>query len=176
MTMSDRDESPLAVVARFQVAPPVSVGDIANALGIRVIRRSLGSEVAGMIMRDPSAGNRSGFVIYINSDDHINRQRFTAAHELAHYILHRDLIENGVVDDTMYRSKELSSTYETQANQLAADILMPIRLVKKWRELLPNVKDLAKKFGVSEQAMSIRLSGIGSVHGTAKNSPGNVVF
>jgi Zn-dependent peptidase ImmA (M78 family) len=53
-----------------------------------------------------------------------------------------------------------NSVYETQANQLAADILMPIRLVKKWRPMIPNAKDLPKKFGVSEQAMSIRLKGL----------------
>jgi Zn-dependent peptidase ImmA (M78 family) len=69
------------------------------------------------------------------------------------------LIESGIVDDTMYRS-ELGSVYETQANQLAADILMPIRLVKKWRQTLPDEKDLAKKFDVSEQAMKIRLKGM----------------
>jgi Zn-dependent peptidase ImmA (M78 family) len=33
---------------------------------------------------------------------HPNRQRFTLAHEIAHYVLHRDLVENGIVDDTMY--------------------------------------------------------------------------
>lgn len=69
------------------------------------------------------------------------------------------MIESGIVDDTMYRS-ELGSVYETQANQLAADILMPIRLVKKWRQTLPDEKDLAKKFDVSEQAMKIRLKGM----------------
>ena len=170
------NESPLAIVAQHQKEPPISVGDIAQALGVPLMRQSLGSAVSGMIMRDPIKGGRSGFVIYVNSDDHPNRQRFTAAHEIAHYILHRDLIESGVIDDTMYRS-ELGSIYESQANQLAADILMPIRLVKRWRDSIPDVKELAKKFGVSEQAMTIRLKSIGPKTGVPPASNmGSPVF
>ena len=153
------DESPMAVVARHQKEPPVMLGPIAKELGVKVTRLPLGKAIAGQIMRDPLKGGSSGFSILINSDDAMNRQKFTLAHELAHFILHRDLIESGIIDDTMYRS-ELGSTYETQANQLAADILMPIRLVKKWRLIEPDPKELAKRFDVSEQAMKIRLSGM----------------
>jgi hypothetical protein len=156
----ETNESPMAVVARHQKEPPVRLGPIAKELGIKVSLIPLGRSIAGQIMRDP-AGSPSGFSILINSDDATNRQRFTLAHELAHYILHRDLIESGIVDDTMYRS-ELGSVYETQANQLAADILMPIRLIKKYREQHPDsdFRELAKLFDVSEQAMKIRLSGM----------------
>jgi IrrE N-terminal-like domain len=153
------DESPLAVVARHQKKPPILLAPIAKELGIRVSRIPLGKSIAGQIMRDPLKGGPSGFSILINSDDALHRQKFTLAHELAHFILHRDLIESRIVDDTMYRS-DLGSAYETQANQLAADILMPIRLVKKCRELYPDPKDLAYLFEVSEQAMKIRLSGM----------------
>lgn len=155
----DNDESPLAVVARYQQRPPVDLNAISNELGIRVIITSLGTNIAGQLMRDPVRGGRSGFSIWINSSDHANRQRFTHAHELAHFILHKDLIENGIVDDTMYRSS-LSSYYEVQANKMAADILMPIRLVKIWRQRQPNVGTLAEVFKVSQEAMRIRLESI----------------
>jgi hypothetical protein len=153
------DVSPMAIVARHQIEPPVRLGPIAKDLGLRVKRVPLGKAIAGQIMRDPVNGGLAGFTIWINSEDAMNRQRFTMAHELAHFILHRDLIETGIVDDTMYRS-DLGNIYETQANQLAADILMPIRLVKKWRSIIPDPKELAKKFEVSEQAMKIRLNGL----------------
>lgn len=82
------------------------------------------------------------------------------AHEIAHFALHRDLIESGIIDDTMYRS-ELSDVYEVQANKMAADILMPIRLVKKQRELLGgDVGALARVFQVSQASMKIRLDGL----------------
>jgi predicted transcriptional regulator len=153
------DESPLAIVAKYQKAPPVMLGPIARELGIKVVRLPLGKLIAGQIIRGPKRGGPSGFLININSDDSINRQKFTLAHEIAHFILHRDLIEDGIIDDTMYRS-DLGNHYETQANQLAADILMPIRLVKKARETIYDPRELAKLFDVSEQAMKIRLSGM----------------
>lgn len=154
-------ESPMGVIARHQNSPPVDLAGMARDLGIRVFTLPLGADVSGQIMRDKIRGGRSGFAIYINASEHPNRQRFTFAHELAHFILHRDLIETGIVDDTMYRS-QLSNHYEVQANRLAADILMPVRLVKLWRIKERDPVRLATLFRVSEQAMKIRLSGIDS--------------
>lgn len=154
------DESPMAIIARHQTTWPIKVGPIARDLGIRVVRESLGPAIAGQLIRDKLRGGSSGFIVYINSDDSINKQKFTLAHEIAHFVLHRDLIDNGIIDDTMYRS-DLGGYYEVQANQLAADIIMPIRLVKRAIQEESDAKQLAKLFEVSEQAMKIRLKGMG---------------
>lgn len=149
---------PLAVVAKYQTVLPVNLDMIAHDLGIRVFDKPLGSNISGMLIRDHINGGTSGFAIFLNFDHAPNRKRFTFAHELAHFILHRDLIESGLTDDTMYRS-ELSNVYEVQANRMAADILMPIRLVKIHRAD-KSPQDLARLFGVSEAAMKIRLEGV----------------
>lgn len=154
------EEHPLAVVAKYQTTAPVNLNGIARDLNLPVISTSLSYDIAGQIVRDKRTSPRSGFVIYINSDQHENRQRFTLAHEIAHFILHRDLIESGIVDDTMYRSS-LSNHYEVQANRMAADILMPIRLVKAMYAKFPLVDALAGRFQVSSAAMKIRLDGLG---------------
>lgn len=148
-------EDPFSIIARHQKAPPVLLGPIAKDLKLRVHRMAMES-VAGMIKRD---NDGAGYVIFLNATDSVTRQRFTLAHEIAHYILHRDLIEDGVIDDTMYHSA-LSDRYETQANQLASDILMPVRLIKKYRAEHPGSdwKELAKAFEVSPEAMKIRLT------------------
>lgn len=153
------DESPLAVVAKFQNQVPVDLVAIAAALGVPVVHTPLGREIAGQITRDPRKGGRSGFVIHINSSEHPNRQRFTLAHEIAHFILHRDLIESGLIDDTMYRS-DLGDRYESQANRLAADILMPVRQVRKYLNTGMAVEALAQLFKVSAAAMKIRVDGM----------------
>jgi predicted transcriptional regulator len=150
------DESPMAVIARHQTRWPVMVGAIAKDLGIKVKRMSLGSAVAGQLMRDHVRGGKSGFVVFLNSDQSEKRQKFTLAHEIAHFVLHRDLIDHGVVDDTMYRS-ELSGHLESEANRLAADIVMPVRLVRRALQTERDPKKLASMFGVSEHAMKIRL-------------------
>ncbi len=155
----DLDYNPLAVVARYQTKAPVDLDAIARDLSIPLDYVNLGENIAGRITRDTRRSPRSGFIIQINSIQHSNRQRFTLAHELSHYILHRDLIESGIADDTMYRSG-LSSYLETQANRMAADILMPIRLVRKRYEALRSPELMAKEFGVSKAAMDIRLDGI----------------
>ncbi|HCM3005245.1 TPA: ImmA/IrrE family metallo-endopeptidase, partial [Klebsiella pneumoniae] len=93
------------------------------------------------------------------------RQRFTLAHEIAHFLLHRDRIGDGITDDILYRSK-LSDFMEVQANRLAADILMPGHLLeKKLLELTQTVElrdeqkieRLAEVAGVSTTAIKIRL-------------------
>lgn len=163
--MTPLDEgSPYEIIARFQQppkAPPVDVEGIATALGINVFRTNLGPTISGSLMRNHPRKGVSGFSILVNSIDAPTRQRFTIAHELAHYILHRDLIETGVTDDTMYRSAELKDYLETQADKTAADILMPVRLVKNWAVRRNRISLLAAAFDVSPQSMGIRLRGIG---------------
>jgi Zn-dependent peptidase ImmA (M78 family) len=161
------DQNPLEIVARYQRRAPVDLDAIARDLSIPVAYINLGADIAGRIMRDTRNNSRSGFTIQINSTQHTNRQRFTLAHELAHYVLHRDLIESGIVDDTMYRSG-MGSHLETQANRMAADIIMPIRLVKKMHEQIRSVDVMANKFGVSRSAMDIRLSGISGLVGQSE--------
>jgi len=159
------DQNPLEIVARYQSRAPVDLDAIARDLSIPVAYINLGADIAGRIMRDTRKNSRSGFTIQINSTQHTNRQRFTLAH--AHYVLHRDLIESGIVDDTMYRSG-MGSHLETQANRMAADIIMPVRLVKKMHEQIRSVDVMASKFGVSRSAMDIRLSGISGLVGQSE--------
>ena len=47
----------------------------------------------------------SGYAIFVNKGDRYKtRQRFTIAHKIAHFILHREAIGDGIVDDALYRS------------------------------------------------------------------------
>src|SRR5436853_7589382 len=109
--MSEQLENPFATIARFQIAPPVDVERIAEAFGLSVYHHDLGSAVSAMIQRDAVRGGTAGFSISINAREPTVRQRFSLAHEIAHYVLHRDLIETSVTDDTMYRSSELGASY-----------------------------------------------------------------
>ena len=102
--------------------------------------------------------NENGsFSIYVNEKHAKVRQRFTIAHEIAHFVWHANLIGDGVVDDGLYRSG-LSNSIETQANSYAADILMPWDLIDKAiRQGVNTVERLADMFDVSNSAISIRL-------------------
>ena len=123
--------TPGEIIAKYQAVAPVDVVSIAEEVGIRVWEMSrLPEGVSGQIWQDPINGGISGFSIGVRTTDALVRKRFTVAHELAHYILHRNRLDGGLFEDVMYRGG-LSSREETQANQMAADILMPFRLINK---------------------------------------------
>lgn len=149
-----------AELAQHQRAAPVQIGALTKSLGLRLSAATLRAGISGEIRPDPETA--AGFAIRINRHDADQRQRFTVAHELGHYLLHRDQIGKGIVDDVLYRSN-LSDRREAEANRLAADLLMPDHLVEDWldRARALGVVDipmyLAGKFGVSESAMKIRL-------------------
>lgn len=148
-----------AAIAQFQDEPPVRLPELAKALGVTVKAATLRPGISGEIRPNE---DRSGFVIRVNRHDPPKRQRFTVAHELAHFILHKDQIGNGIEDDVLYRSS-LSDKREQQANRLAADILMPKTLLDNAKEMATEkgVGDipmyLADIFGVSEMAMRIKV-------------------
>jgi Zn-dependent peptidase ImmA (M78 family) len=141
------------VIRRFTDNVPVDIVGLANALGLTVIESDLGTN-AGEIFRDIRRGGFNGFSILINANDPHVRRRYTIGHEIAHFLRHRDRVKNRLVDDRMYRSGH-GRTVENEADALAADLLMPRRMIAQFRTAgLNNVEELAAKFDVSVPAMS----------------------
>lgn len=145
-------------IEAFQQAAPTKLPALAQALGVKIKAATLGPGISGEIRPN----DEGGFVIRINRHDPARRQRFTVAHELAHFLLHRDEIGAGIEDDVLYRSS-LSDRREQQANRLAADILMPTARVLEARDAAEEkgvgdvVLYLADLFAVSEAAMRIKM-------------------
>lgn len=141
---------------------PVRVGRLAGDLGLSVSAATLRTGVSGEIR--PDQNSPSGFTIRVNRHENKYRQRFTVAHEISHFLLHRNLIQNGITDNVLYRST-LSSEVEAQANRLAADILMPRDSLNEWiknnigravsEEDLPEISEATF---VSKVALKIRLN------------------
>lgn len=133
---------------------PVRVGALATALGLKVVLAALPLKISGLIKPD----DNGSFVIKVNRFESKERQRFTIAHEIAHFLIHRDQINAGVVDSVLYRSK-LSSRVEAEANRLAADIIMPRdKIIELENETgITEPVQLAQRFAVSREAMEIRV-------------------
>lgn len=148
------------VINKHVSQAPVRISGLAQDLGIPVKLATLAPGISGEIRPDAEAP--SGYKIRVNRHEAKNRQRFTVAHEIAHYLLHRNLIGQGVEDSVLYRSK-LSNSVESQANGLAANLLMPKELVMAEVEKYPEhddealVETLSISFEVSPAAMRIRL-------------------
>lgn len=151
----------LEAISPLMSQPPIKLSRVADMIGgVRVVAAVLPKGISGEIRPDPDVPG--GYLIKVNKNDSARRQRFTVAHELAHYLLHRDQIGDGIEDDVLYRSS-LSDSREAQANRLAADLLMPDPLVSEWIDKARSlqIEDivgfLADKFNVSDAAMKIRL-------------------
>ena len=101
------------------------------------------------------------WIMCINSNHNVKRQRFTMAHELGHYMLHKNK-NLEFVDTTFFRSDDMESI-EYMANEFASRLLMPEEDVRKLidENKIKNIGDLALKFNVSSAAMKYRVVSLG---------------
>ena len=102
---------------------------------------------------------KDGFAILCNGNEPETRQRFTLAHELAHYLLHYNSLKDDYPENVLLRGG-LTNQQEVEANKLAASILMPFGAINKYIETRGGdfrIKDMASFFSVSTPAMAIRL-------------------
>ena len=153
-------------IVNKHIGPPVNIEAIVRDIGLRLDKRAkLDDEISGQLERL----NGNEFKISVNRDHHYFRQRFTIAHELAHFLLHRDLIGAGVDDNKAYRSTtdgnfnntEIGPREEAQANRFAARLLIPKSKLGELVRADDHVSEIAKKFQVSPAAMNIRLESLG---------------
>ncbi len=147
---------------------PIDIEGIAKARGLQVVPYALGDDVSGLLSIEGSKAT-----IGYNLKEPSYRIRFTIAHELAHYELHRDQSHLFVDKQFIYRSinsgdTPITQAMEQEANAFASAILMPTDLLR--REIQKTdlnlfddkaIENLANLFQVSTTAMSIRISGLG---------------
>lgn len=153
--------------------PPVDVQGIAKRLGLAIVSEDLGEGVSGLLVTGPS-----GNFVVVQESDSTNRRRFTIAHEIGHFYLRHQFApgEHVHVDRGHFVTPRGPSSStgeypkEIEANQFAASLLMPSRLLRAEIKHLGTenlfdyqVSELAEKFEVSEQAMTIRLSTLGLI-------------
>jgi Zn-dependent peptidase ImmA (M78 family) len=145
--------------------PPIPVERIAEREGLDIRLAPYEGDLSGALVRT----DREAF-IGVNSHHHPNRRRFTVAHELAHFFLHKGMRLH--IDKNIWvnwRDDESSKAVqwtEIQANQFAAELLMPTALLRRDVDRLGRIDDhlvqfLARKYRVSSQAMDIRLNNLG---------------
>ena len=144
----------------------IDIIEMANSLGIKVFTSSQ-MKVPSFIAYDK---DKKRYEIYVNAREKVERQRFSIAHEIAHFIEHKEKItELGIVG--RQNTYSLTAKEELQADNLAAEILMPEEYVMKYlkeykisnKDYLDEkfVKSCAKNFDVTPPAMNIRLKNLG---------------
>jgi len=157
-------ESELSFVDERLKSAPIDVVGIIKELGVKYEESPLAPGVDGRIDFDGS-----DYKITVNSEQSQQRRNFTAAHELEHYLLHRDLLEERGHLDRLFDApgrqgpaKPISPSHEAQANKLAVQMLMPRQAILNemvWQDY--DLAKIARMFVVSPEAMEIRLKTLG---------------
>jgi Zn-dependent peptidase ImmA (M78 family) len=118
--------------------PPVDVRAIAEGAGLEILDANLGA-VDGRLRR-----TQHQWIIEVNPDRSMTNQRFTIAHEFGH-------LKMG------HQSCGPEDVQERQANLFAAELLMPLPMLKEALKTTRRLSDLARLFVVSPEAMRIKL-------------------
>lgn len=129
---------------------PLDVEGLAGSLGIAIRYEAMPIGQSGYF----SVVNGTP-VIGVNHKHPRNRQRFTIAHELGHYFLHRHY--GTFTDQYLYRD-DGKDERELDANRFASDLLMPAdRFAQLYEQNGYDLRSVAEAFGVSEEAAEYRL-------------------
>lgn len=151
---------------------PVDVDIIVKQMGLQLDYSDVSDDsLSGFLLR---SGNDS--LIAVNSRHHSNRQRFTVAHELGHYVLHANASLHVNKGQTGVQIKLRSERHEqteeeSEANAFAAELLMPAPFIKHDLQATLRsgsmdediIESLAKSYRVSVQAMTFRLANLGYI-------------
>jgi hypothetical protein len=139
----------------FGIVTPnqIDLEAIAFALGAEVKRAALSGHEARIV------GTRDRAIIWVDCNKSYRRQRFSIAHEIAHWQLHRgELLFCSSSDIGSERAKDA----ERVANHYAANLLMPWYLFRPALTTIrqaswESVADLSSAFNVSRPAIAIRM-------------------
>jgi len=129
--------------------PPVLIRDITNHIkkekDLSIYSWAFGEDTDVIQITE---GEKA--TIGYNKAQHPHRQRFTVAHEIGHLLLGHTG-KNFILDLNSKKPEEI------EANQFAAELLMPLEMLKKDLQSKKNAKDIAREYNVSEEAVWWRL-------------------
>jgi len=129
---------------------------IANYRGAEVVYRRLSSCAARLV----AAGDKA--VISVDKGSYAGRQRFSLAHELAHWICDKDRGSFRCANEDIGPQNDEAKNVEAHANGYASQLILPSFLVAPWlegkRANLDTAKALGDDFDASLTASAIKVA------------------
>ncbi len=161
MTLGSVYKSPEKILGELGIVQPsdIFIEAIAQYCGATIVYETIkGSE--GRIL---GYGDRA--IITVNKESRPSRRRFSAAHELGHWMCDRGKIAFAC-EEAVFRTEWQNDTPERRANRFAADLLMPEAMFVPQAKNKPitfdSIETLSKVFQSSHTATAIRLVQLGS--------------
>ncbi len=142
---------------------PVRIGDICDRIGIEVIfEEEMEEDFYGNIQYTDGK-----YIIRVNPSHSMHNNVFTIAHELGHFIKHKqDVITRGFADRKKTKYNPQETRKEQEANAFAANLLMPQdKFTDMFYAAEGNVMLLQKIFRVSSAAIKYRAINLGLLLG-----------
>jgi Zn-dependent peptidase ImmA (M78 family) len=140
---------------------PVPLIDIAGALEYKVYYFKITSEnnhISGAVLYNEKQ-------ILLNPNESPLRNNFTLAHEIGHIILRHYTGNSRHVDTRNDIRNPPDDQKERDANEFAAELLMPEdKFIEKWNES-KSMADTAEFFGTSTASTAVRIQRIGIIYG-----------
>ena len=160
MSLPARFRSASGLLRELGISEPdeIDIEAIAQHCGATVTYGQLTGAEARIVGVDDRA------IITVKRGPSRGRERFSAAHELAHWL--RDAGEVALLCNPDSAFSDSANNRETRANEYAADLLLPTAMFKARAEgramTLQTVSALAETFRASLTATAIRLVQLGS--------------
>ena len=145
------------ILLRCGVTAPehIDLEAIAADMGAKVVYCPLGGCEARLVAKDDHA------IIRVSSNGTNGRQRFSLAHELAHWVCDRDTGNFLCALEDMSPQSAASKEVETRANGFASQLILPSYLVDPWmvgrKASLGMASDMGYEFNSSLTAAAIKL-------------------
>ena len=151
-----KEEAERALRDARYLDPPVDPEEIAEGLGVPVryatFEEPISSQVRGLITFEGELR------IIINKAIPAREKIVTIAHELGHYLLHREWAESNDYRVMLrgYHPESAALKEEQEADYFAENLLVPYDMLAQWRRILP-VRELATLFTVPDSVIYKRL-------------------
>ena len=157
-SLIDSPDKLIAYARRHNIkVVPLNICAIAERLGVHIKAVPMEGDLSGRLYRSEDSGQ---WIIEVNKNHHPNRQRYTIAHELGHFCLHKHL--KPMFEDLVFFRGGEPCKEEWQANDFASAILMPENEIRELvRSGVDDIEKLSEKFEVSTLALRIRAKNLG---------------
>ncbi len=137
------------LIEKYKVMCPIDLYNLASKIGAEIYETN---KLPDTILGSARKSNISIWIITVNTNQILERCRFTIAHEIGHIILnHHPAKYHLLINNNQYK--------ERQANIFATELLMPSKEFKNiyFNCHITDVLGVANYFQVSKQAASIRI-------------------
>lgn len=165
MTMNNSPQNiALSILKRFGIDKPneIDIDDIVHALDIPIQFIPM-KGFDGRIIH----GAKKSIITINDKIEFETRRRFTIAHELGHYLMHREspVSHTDNISSMSWfnnKSKQKMSLQEFEANTFASELLLPTQFFKEYIESKPFspelIREISNKFKVSRTSTIYRFS------------------